>query len=78
MADLMKIALRRRTELTTELKRIDDFIRMAETLVQSDTSEMAPKSVTAPDIPVSGAEQMAERLERPQMRPTMFRQKAHS
>ncbi|MEM1277800.1 MAG: hypothetical protein AAGH74_14850 [Pseudomonadota bacterium] len=63
MSDVMKIALERRAQLTAELARIDEFIRMAETLVQ-DGSPLA--SGPAPEntaIPARQAEPVATPIE---------------
>lgn len=50
MTDVLKIALERRSKLQEEVDRLDDFIRMAETLIRgggtnnvSSTPSAAPK-----------------------------------
>lgn len=50
MTDVLKIALERRSKLQEEVDRLDDFIRMAETLIRgggagssSTTTTSAPK-----------------------------------
>ena len=50
MTDVLKIALERRSKLQEEVDRLDDFIRMAETLIRgggassgSSTTASAPK-----------------------------------
>ncbi|MEM0921896.1 MAG: hypothetical protein AAGI13_02555 [Pseudomonadota bacterium] len=90
MTDVIKIALQRRAELSAELNRLDDFIRMAETLVQ-DHGQATAKPSTPPNAAASspatnggpaepaseGPDQQDVPLRSPGARPTVFRQKAH-
>ena len=57
MTDVLKIALDRRAELSREVARLDDFIRMAEALIRtsqtrSDNELSAPEAAPAPRQPV--------------------------
>ena len=81
MSDVIKIALQRRNELHAELKRLDDFIRMAESLVQdhggtAPVSEPPAQSDTI--VMKTPGEDVAEQpLRNASSRPTVFRHKAH-
>lgn len=83
MTDVIKIALERRAQLSAELARLDEFIRMAETLVQEDsTSSRVPARSTGGETVVP-APQQAESDEdddqlRVSSRPMVFRQKSAS
>ena len=48
MADVLKIALERRNKLHDEIKKLEDFIRMAETLVRGDGPVQMPENVPMP------------------------------
>ena len=43
MTDVLKIAIERRAQLQDEVAKLDDFIRMAEGLIQD--SDKSPKSL---------------------------------
>lgn len=43
MADVLKIALDRREKLQQEMEKLDDFIRMAESLIRSAPPHAAQK-----------------------------------
>jgi hypothetical protein len=62
MADVIKIAKERRVVLAAELGKLDDFIRMAEALVEWSQS----KADKAADIVAETAD---ESIEAPSMRP---------
>jgi hypothetical protein len=62
MADVIKIAKERRVVLAAELGKLDDFIRMAEALVEWSQS----KADKASDIVAETAD---EPVESPSMRP---------
>lgn len=85
MTDVIKIALDRRAQLSAELSRLDDFIRMAESLVQEQTprdgSVTAPLSDSgmAPPPPVTDGDMAnSDDGSRPSSRPMVFRQKSAS
>ena len=81
MTDVIKIALQRRAELSAELSRLDDFIRMAESLVQDHGAETERSNASArvaeavADAVTQEAQDQPAR--NPTARPTVFRQKAH-
>ncbi|MEL6477470.1 MAG: hypothetical protein AAFR17_09090 [Pseudomonadota bacterium] len=82
MTDVIKIALQRRAELSAELNRLDDFIRMAESLVQDHGQAAAQQPATPPKTdtvqPTSAEpDPQGVPLRNPTARPTVFRQKAH-
>ncbi|MEM7177435.1 MAG: hypothetical protein AAGD47_04115 [Pseudomonadota bacterium] len=82
MTDVIKIALDRRAQLSAELSRLDDFIRMAESLVQEQTSRdgsgPAPLSGsgTPPPPPADVDTAGSDDGSRPSSRPMVFRQKS--
>lgn len=61
MTDVLKIALNRRAELHEEVARLDEFIRMAETLIRSSQARQTNESVTQAPI----TEQRVAPVERP-------------
>lgn len=81
MTDVIKIALERRAQLSAELARLDEFIRMAESLVQEDGSgARAPARAPVPE-PVSPAPRPSGQSDdedqlRANARPMVFRQKS--
>ncbi|MEM7507526.1 MAG: hypothetical protein AAF415_12350 [Pseudomonadota bacterium] len=92
MADVIKIALQRRAELSAELSRLDDFIRMAESLVQDQGSSAPQAAAEQPRAEQSRAERnradvvdTVDDADGPAQslrsgsggRPTVFRQKAN-
>lgn len=84
MTDVIKIALDRRAQLSAELSRLDDFIRMAESLVQEQTSRdgssPAPMGDSGMPPPPStdGDTTNTDDGSRPSSRPMVFRQKSAS
>ncbi len=48
MTDVLKIALERRSKLQEEVDRLDDFIRMAETLIRAGGAVPASTAAPAP------------------------------
>lgn len=84
MTDVIKIALQRRAELSAELNRLDDFIRMAETLVQDHGAEGTVKSepvaqeTTSPSAEASDEQPRDLSARAGTSRPMVFRQKAVS
>lgn len=56
MTDVLKIALERRAELNDEVAKLDEFIRMAETLIRGSqrmqTSPVAHAATTPAEEPV--------------------------
>ncbi|MEM0945612.1 MAG: hypothetical protein AAGI70_16880 [Pseudomonadota bacterium] len=73
MTDVIKIALQRRAELSAELSRLDDFIRMAESLVQDAGSPAMAPPMQSNVTPVRDD---ADTPPRSSGRPAVFRQKA--
>lgn len=51
MTDVLKIALDKRAELHEELAKLDDFIRMAETLIRNSTGKAPVLGEKSDDIP---------------------------
>ena len=67
MTDVLKIALDRRAELHEEIEKLDDFIRMAESLIRaSQRREMQNRS---DDIPQRPADIANPPLRNPGMQP---------
>ncbi|MEM8792931.1 MAG: hypothetical protein AAGE80_15030 [Pseudomonadota bacterium] len=63
MTDVMKIALERRAQLTEELARIDEFIRMAESLVQDGSPLASGPAPENTSIPARQAEETPKPVE---------------
>ncbi|MEM9043058.1 MAG: hypothetical protein AAGC81_00065 [Pseudomonadota bacterium] len=63
MSDVMKIALERRSQLTAELARIDEFIRMAESLVQEGSPLALGPAPENTAIPAREAEPVSQPVE---------------
>ncbi|MEM7239646.1 MAG: hypothetical protein AAF501_17710 [Pseudomonadota bacterium] len=77
MTDVIKIALERRAQLSAELARLDEFIRMAESLVQEQgAAARASVPDTAVPAPHPAPEADNEDQLRPNARPMVFRQKS--
>lgn len=81
MTDVIKIALERRAQLSAELARLDEFIRMAEHLVQEDNSSgRAPARGPGVETVVPATPQAEPAEEDDQLRvnsrPMVFRQKS--
>jgi hypothetical protein len=61
MTDVVRLALDRRAELYEEMARIEDFIRMADNLMQKMQPRPRPRAVeTSGERPRHGAEAVAE------------------
>jgi hypothetical protein len=63
MTDVLKIALDRRAELHEEVEKLDEFIRMAETLIrtaQQRGSQTTPDATEMPRRPARVAQPAAE------------------
>lgn len=61
MTDVLKIALDRRAELHEEVARLDDFIRMAETLIRASQARRSDEGIPGAQV----VEQRAAPVERP-------------
>lgn len=55
MTDVLKIAMQRRAALQEEVAKIEDFIRMAETLMREPVGTAHPVDETVPETPVRPA-----------------------
>lgn len=64
MTDVLKIALERRTKLQDEIKKLDEFIRMADALVRSENGDK-PEAKPAEPAPAPAAAPEAESEESP-------------
>ena len=53
MTDVLKIALERRNKLHDEIRKLDEFIRMAEALMRVDGTAPAPEAM--PEVPAAAA-----------------------
>lgn len=57
MTDVLKIAIERRAKLQDEVAKLDDFIRMAETLMSTpqEAASPAPMATPAPSTPAAAS-----------------------
>lgn len=60
MTDVLKIALDRRTKLQDEIKKLDEFIRMADALVRSEAGGDKADGRSVQPMPASAASADAE------------------
>ncbi len=66
MTDVLKIALERRSKLQDEVAKLDDFIRMAETLISGPVGAPAPAPVAEVEVEEAPARPAVRRQPEPE------------